>query len=59
MQELKNEDVKGFRNFLRMDYMIYQEILKRNTKIQALLIAKSVRVGVVQVEPGGTRVLPW
>ena len=29
MDELKKEDVKGFRNFLRMDYEIYQEILTR------------------------------
>ena len=29
MDELKKEDVKGFRNFLRMDYEIYQEILIR------------------------------
>ena len=29
MDKLKKEDVKGFRNFLRMDYEIYQEILTR------------------------------
>ncbi len=29
MRELKNEDAKGFRNFVRMDYEVYKEILKR------------------------------
>eukprot|EP00057_Strongylocentrotus_purpuratus_P014074 XP_011668548.1 PREDICTED: putative nuclease HARBI1 [Strongylocentrotus purpuratus] len=29
MNELKEEDTKGFRNFLRMDYDLYQEILRR------------------------------
>ena len=37
IQELKKEYVKGFRNFLQMDYMMYKEILQRITKIQALL----------------------
>ena len=29
MKELKKEDVKGFKNFMRMDYDLFVEILRR------------------------------